>query len=161
MNHCHASSRDEIPFVWRKCLKVVVRRWEKEFDLLDIFLWVMTRAQMVENYISYPNYRELVDYTIFLFHLIYENILIFLGIFEVYWEKALNVDWGLFWVVHFFEGWWMFGWSRTTSRFPTLRSSWTTLYSFSSDFIEKCQTIIRYFWFLIWEKSLTLDQVFD
>lgn len=42
---------------------------KKELDVFEAFS-VMTRVRMGENYISFPNSRELVDYTPTLFHLI-------------------------------------------------------------------------------------------
>jgi hypothetical protein len=58
----------------------------KEFDWFEVFL-DDEKVWMGENYISFPNSKELVDYTSFLFHLICERVLIFLDVLRFYLGK--------------------------------------------------------------------------
>lgn len=54
---------------------------KNDLNVFELFL-MMTRVRTGENYISFSNSWELVDYIPFLLHLIYKNSLIVLGLFE-------------------------------------------------------------------------------
>jgi hypothetical protein len=73
-------------FFVKRFSEIIARAWEKSL-ICWIYFWVMTRVWTGENYISFPNSRETVDYTMFLFHLICEKNFDIFRCFEVLIEK--------------------------------------------------------------------------
>lgn len=117
---------------------------------------MMMRAQMVENYILYPISRELVDYTMFLFHLIWESVLIFLGTFGwIYfylrkgtrsWSRFI-LNYGISWrrmSVQMAENYISYPNSQELVDYTLFLFVW---------FIEKCPRMIRHFLFFIGKKA--------
>lgn len=81
--HYFASSRDKISFIFEKVLKVITRLWEKGLMCLKYF--GDERVRTGENYISFPNSRELVDYIPFLIHRVLRKE------FDIF--RCLKFDW--------------------------------------------------------------------